>query len=377
MKKAVLFLALPFVFIITLTAQITQEQADEIVINHISNDTKPHTIFAKEEIQADGFTVITSKSEVFELEYSCWVYYVSYPGETFGKYLIVKESNGNLLEVNTKNDAGPEDLALWRFLPPLEINFTEYSLDGTSCQWINLNYDESLIIINSNEELENYIHCTEGTYPEIDFSKHILLLASGKTNFKIAEIIIKNLLQFSINKYKLNLDIFLKDTTTIDETWMVALIVEKLNEESMVELKLNTIKGSVWKCTHVSMSGIPDIDINTLDVSIELTFYPSVQKLEIVSVPLGYPFWGIPPSSSAMYVFYGERYYDYYFKYDYYFNEDQIWWDYKMLNGNLVCPWKITYVSENEIILLYRGYTPTIPLYVFYRFICQTTFNKI
>jgi len=38
---------------------------------------------------------------------------VNYAGETNGKYLVVKESNGNLLEVNAKND----ELDGWRVVP--------------------------------------------------------------------------------------------------------------------------------------------------------------------------------------------------------------------------------------------------------------------
>jgi hypothetical protein len=63
----------------------------------------------------------------------------------------------------------------------IEIPFTEYSLIGTSCQWSNLGYDGKLIVINSNAELENYVICTDGAFPEIDFSKNTLLLASGCT----------------------------------------------------------------------------------------------------------------------------------------------------------------------------------------------------
>jgi len=64
---------------------------------------------------------------------------------------------------------------------PIDISFTEYSLLDTHCQWQNLPYDEKVIIINSNEELEKYISCTEDSYPAIDFSKHTLLLISGET----------------------------------------------------------------------------------------------------------------------------------------------------------------------------------------------------
>ena len=56
---------------------------------------------------------MTSAGEEIELDYSCWVYYIRYAEAASGSYLIVKASNGNLLEVNVKNDAGPDDLPQW------------------------------------------------------------------------------------------------------------------------------------------------------------------------------------------------------------------------------------------------------------------------
>jgi uncharacterized repeat protein (TIGR02543 family) len=89
---------------------------------------------------------------------------------------------------------------------PVEIPFTEYSLEGTFCQWKNLNYDNKIIVINSNEKLENYINCSDGNFQEIDFSKYTLLLANGTTRKGIYKIN-KNILQLSINKYKLDIEI--------------------------------------------------------------------------------------------------------------------------------------------------------------------------
>jgi hypothetical protein len=63
-----------------------------------------------------GFEVITSTGETLELDYPVWVYYVSYTEAAIGKYLIVKESNGNLLEINPKNDVVPNDLEDWRMV---------------------------------------------------------------------------------------------------------------------------------------------------------------------------------------------------------------------------------------------------------------------
>jgi hypothetical protein len=49
---------------------------------------------------------------------------------------------------------------------PIEIPFTEYSLAETSCQWINLDYDNKIIVINSNDELKNYYNILTKQYHE-------------------------------------------------------------------------------------------------------------------------------------------------------------------------------------------------------------------
>jgi len=243
MKKTILLIFVPFFSLFSLSAQITQAEADSIVKKRMSNETSDFTIFAKEDVQT-GFEITTSTSETLELNYPCWIYYVNFIDETNGKYLIVKESNGNLLEINTKNDEAPDGLEEWRKILPIEIPFEEYSLVGTFCQWINLNYPNfplngELIIINSDQELDNYITCLAGSYPEIDFLKYTLLLANGTTHKGISEIS-KHLLQLSIDKYKLNIKILLNDAD-VDESWDTALIVNKLKEESNVELNVTFI----------------------------------------------------------------------------------------------------------------------------------------
>ena len=113
MKKILLLIVMPFVFFPALSAQITQEEADEIVLEHIINrysTSSSYTLFAKEELQAEGITIAPSTGEVLELDYACWAYYVRYANT--GRFLIVKANNGNLLEVNAKVDEG--DLAKWK-----------------------------------------------------------------------------------------------------------------------------------------------------------------------------------------------------------------------------------------------------------------------
>ncbi len=91
-----------------------------------------------------------------------------------------------------------------------------------------------MIIINSKEALEGYIECTGGSnYPEIDFSKYTLLLASGTTPNGISSMS-KSLQQFS-TRYVLNVKLSLNDEV-ITQQWCTAFITSKLNDKNSIEL---------------------------------------------------------------------------------------------------------------------------------------------
>ena len=113
MKKKLLLVAVPFVFLSALSAQVTQAQADEIVMERMSQETQVHTIFSKDGVQTE-MTITIANGEVFDLDYSCFVYYIRYGEETNNKFLIVNANNGNLLEIRTQSNAEPENLAEWR-----------------------------------------------------------------------------------------------------------------------------------------------------------------------------------------------------------------------------------------------------------------------
>ena len=237
MKKLLLLIALPFMFL-TLSAQITQEQADAIVIEHIGNVASNFILYAKEDVQT-GFEITTTTGEILELSYPCWVYYVHFTDETNGKYLIVKESNGNVLETNVKNDAGPDGLEDWLTI----LWYSEHSLTKTLCLLTNFDFfdPKRLIIINSHEDLNKYISCAEGNYPEVDFSRHTILLAFGHSEYSIGNIS-KKLLQTSEDSFQLNLELDRYQlSNSRDESWQYAVITSKLSSESSVELNV-TVK---------------------------------------------------------------------------------------------------------------------------------------
>jgi len=265
MKKLLLLLVAPCIMFSTLSAQITQQEADEIVKQRLDGEGKPCIVYAKETVQTEGFTVITATGETFALEYPCWVYYVDYAGETNGKYLIVKESSGNLLEVKTKKDTGPGDLTEWREVtfetePPIEIPFEEYSLAETLCLWTNVTYGDYssiLIMINSNGELEQYISCAAGNYPEIDFSKYTLLLVKGISHTPIANIG-KVFSQLSTEEYKLDIELLSYNYPPGDiaESWLTAIITNKLSEDCNIVLNVTqTITSCQLKNLNYPTSG--------------------------------------------------------------------------------------------------------------------------
>ena len=126
MKKIIHLFVVSLVLTFTLQAQITQERADEIVQERMRSEINPYTVYAKENVQTEGITIITSTGEEVELDYPCWVYYVkSYTAKTHNSYLIVKENFGNLLEVNVMNTEHPDDLEAWRVVKiPCSVEIT-------------------------------------------------------------------------------------------------------------------------------------------------------------------------------------------------------------------------------------------------------------
>ena len=120
------------------------------------------------------------------------------------------------------------------------IPFTEYSL-GDYCQWTNLNHgNDTVIIINSDTMLENYIACMGGTYPAIDFNQNSLLLIYGNSNSHVFSAIAKsfNITHIIPSKFELNIDVYLDDSPTTSQQWFVAVIVPKLLQNADITLNL-------------------------------------------------------------------------------------------------------------------------------------------
>ena len=113
------------------------------------------------------------------------------------------------------------------------------SLDGTSCHWINLAYNDSLIIINSSEKLKNHISCEKGSFFEINFSKHTLLLLSGisRNSNNVPRGVIISLVQNSTDKYTLSVSIGM-GIAPVMQRWNLAIITQKMSDHADIELSI-------------------------------------------------------------------------------------------------------------------------------------------
>jgi len=144
----------------------------------------------------------------------------------------IKTTSGGLTKSVVVNQKSPKC--------PKCIPFTEYSIEGTSCEWIKIKEnevkDDEIFIINSNQELDKYITCLEGHYPAVDFAKKTLLLAFGRFHANSPYAIPKMLMQIEHKSYELTLE-HRSGGAGIDCPWQVAIIIDKIDKDSMVDMK--------------------------------------------------------------------------------------------------------------------------------------------
>ena len=142
---------------------------------------------------------------------------------------------------NKEKDNDPIDNPI---VKPTDIEYTDYLAHIDLSDWINLNYDEKVIIINNDEKFKTYINPTAYNHPSfntVDFSKHSMLLVSGSSE-NSAVYITKKLQKLSRGKFKLDIEIFLNPVSA-NKNWHFAILVEKLSDESSIELKTKTSMG--------------------------------------------------------------------------------------------------------------------------------------
>jgi len=127
-----LVISILLLFATSLSAQITREQADAVVLEHIQKEVVlPYLLYVNVNLPNDeGIALTTYNEENMKVKYACWAYYLNENPEVSEparhRYLFVKENDGNLLEVITYNDLGPADLTQWELMS-LGVNEGERS----------------------------------------------------------------------------------------------------------------------------------------------------------------------------------------------------------------------------------------------------------
>ena len=123
-----------------------------------------------------------------------------------------------------------------------EIPFTEYLSPEPPflCRWAPFDAipDKRVVkylIINSNEELEKYIYCTNGNYPAVDFSEHTLLLTCGRSGSSPSMVSSATLHKDGTNRYTLRLVVYLGVLGSPSE-WHFAILTPKIADEATISL---------------------------------------------------------------------------------------------------------------------------------------------
>ena len=125
---------------------------------------------------------------------------------------------------------------------PTDTPYMEYSLWDTQCDWQLPNQNNSVIIVNSDEELARYITSEgEGDYPSVDFAKYTMIIAYGYTTQGVYDTVIKSLEKSSEREYTLNIDVVTRDTDA-PERWTKALLVDKWDRVYNVNLNVDVIQ---------------------------------------------------------------------------------------------------------------------------------------
>jgi hypothetical protein len=120
MRTILILMSVFLAWTTSLSAQITREQADVIVREHIQKEvTRPvmYLYFNSNTPSNEVMVITTHMGETIKIKYPCWVYFLNeYPdvnGPAQRRYFFVKEDNGSLMEVIISHDFGPDDSYSW------------------------------------------------------------------------------------------------------------------------------------------------------------------------------------------------------------------------------------------------------------------------
>ena len=102
---------------------------------------------------------------------------------------------------------------------------------------LNSNNEEahSPIIVNSKEELLQYVHGQSDFYSGIDFSKNSVLLLHGWAGNGVSDVMVRNFQVLSKTEYFLKVLVILT-AQDVETHWVTAIITEKIDEDISIQV---------------------------------------------------------------------------------------------------------------------------------------------
>ena len=200
MKKISITLIALCSWILCAEAQITQEQANTIVKQHVQDQGgQPAELYIHKNVPNDnGINITTSQEEMFKAKYACWAYFINETEQR--RYLFVKASGtGSVLEVIANNDVNNSDDD-WQLLKeePTELS-TLYSNTLYSTLYPNPVSDIVYIPCNGSTLVEIYdlqgicvfseqVFCEKQYQLSLSFLKSgVYMLCSGNQIYRIVK----------------------------------------------------------------------------------------------------------------------------------------------------------------------------------------------
>ncbi len=120
-----------------------------------------------------------------------------------------------------------------------QLPFTEYILPAPA-HWGNLDYPNDrhvkLMTFNSEQWLNDYV--IGGEAPAVDFSEKTLLVAWGYTPREVSEANVVDFRERYEGIFELYIDVVMTSSTGADR-WVVAALVDKLDAQSHISLRVN------------------------------------------------------------------------------------------------------------------------------------------
>jgi len=119
----------------------------------------------------------------------------------------------------------------------VSVSYKKYSLEESACEWKEDRFAASngtVVVINNNESLENYVGCIEGTYPAVDFSRQTLLVATGLEAYQNTPVI-GTLVKNPDGAYAMEVNMNVSDAPA-PNFWQVSVVVDKIDDDSRISV---------------------------------------------------------------------------------------------------------------------------------------------